>query len=165
MIPKGARQHSKFIKYYITNDGKVWSTISNRFLKPGLSCGRLTVSLGRNETELVHRLVLGAFVGLCPEGMECCHADDNPLNNNLSNLRWDTRSNNMKEGYRNGKYKRLVGEKGYNAKLKEGDVRFIIYLLTTKVLKRKEIAEYFGVSPYTIDGIRKKQNWKHIWSS
>lgn len=165
MIPEGAKQHPKFIKYYITDNGKVWSTISNKWLKPGLSCGRLTVALGRNETELVHRLVLEAFIGPCPDKMECCHADDNPLNNNLSNLRWDTRSNNMKEGYKNGKYKRLVGEKGYNAKLKEEDVRVIIYLLTTKVLKRKEIAEYFNVSPYTVDSIRRKRTWKHIWSS
>ena len=44
----------------------------------------------------IHRLVLVAFVGPCPEGMIGCHNDDNKLNNHLSNLRWDTvQSNNV----------------------------------------------------------------------
>lgn len=47
-------------------------------------------------------LVLEAFVGLCPEGMECCHQDDDRSNNRLENLRWDTHANNVKDGYRNG---------------------------------------------------------------
>lgn len=51
----------------------------------------------------IHRLVLEAFVGPCPEGMECLHADDDPLNNHLSNLRWGTRSENRSDGLRNGR--------------------------------------------------------------
>lgn len=43
---------------------------------------------------LVHRLVLEAFVGPCPPGMECCHGDLDRSNAALSNLRWDTRSAN-----------------------------------------------------------------------
>lgn len=43
---------------------------------------------------LVHRLVLEAFVGPCPPGMECCHKDLDRSNEALSNLRWDTRSAN-----------------------------------------------------------------------
>lgn len=42
----------------------------------------------------VHRLVLEAFQGACPEGMEGCHNDGNPAHNHIDNLRWDTRSNN-----------------------------------------------------------------------
>lgn len=38
----------------------------------------------------VHRAVLEAFIGPCPEGMEGRHWPDlNPLNNHLSNLCWD----------------------------------------------------------------------------
>lgn len=51
----------------------------------------------------VHKLVLTAFVGLCPEGMECCHWDDDPQNNYLSNLRWDTKSANARDKVRNGR--------------------------------------------------------------
>ena len=46
---------------------------------------------------LVHRLVLEAFVGPCPEGMECCHGDGNGCNNRLENLRWDTPRNNHRD--------------------------------------------------------------------
>ena len=48
-----------------------------------------------NAYAQVHRLVMLAFVGPCPVGMEVCHNDNNPQNNALSNLRYDTRKGNM----------------------------------------------------------------------
>lgn len=45
---------------------------------------------GRRTKYLVHRLVLTAFVGPCPDGMEGCHNDGDQANNSLANLRWDT---------------------------------------------------------------------------
>lgn len=51
-------------------------------------------SFGRRRSILVHRLVLEAFDGPCPEGMECRHLDGDPTNNRLANLRWGTRSEN-----------------------------------------------------------------------
>lgn len=43
----------------------------------------------------VHRLVMLAFVGPCPEGMEVCHNDGNRANSQLDNLRYDTHINNI----------------------------------------------------------------------
>lgn len=51
----------------------------------------------------VHRLVLEAFVGPCPDGMECCHANDVHGDNRLENLRWDTPSANARDKIRNGR--------------------------------------------------------------
>ncbi len=51
---------------------------------------------------LVHRLVLDAFSGPCPDGMEACHADGNPGNNRIANLRWDSRSENRYDSVRHG---------------------------------------------------------------
>lgn len=42
----------------------------------------------------VHRLVLEAFVGPCPSGMQGCHNDGDQANNHVDNLRWGTRSEN-----------------------------------------------------------------------
>ena len=56
---------------------------------------------GNISRKYIHRLVLEAFVGPCPNGAEGCHWDDNPLNNNLENLRWDTRSANRQDAVRN----------------------------------------------------------------
>lgn len=55
----------------------------------------------------VHRLVLEAFVGPCPEGMEGCHWDDDNDNNHLSNLRWDTHQANEQDKVRNGGHHQL----------------------------------------------------------
>lgn len=73
------------------------------------SGGRPTVVLSRNETDpnsrrhrRVAHLVLGAFVGPRPDGHVCCHWDDDPANNRLENLRWDTASANRLDSVRNG---------------------------------------------------------------
>lgn len=56
----------------------------------------------KRHTLGVHRLVLLAFVGPCPEEMEACHNDGNPKNNMLENLRWDTRVNNHADKHKHG---------------------------------------------------------------
>jgi hypothetical protein len=58
--------------------------------------------MGSSRVAFVHTLVLEAFVGPRPAGMQCCHYDDNPSNNNLANLRWDTDSANKFDSVRNG---------------------------------------------------------------
>jgi hypothetical protein len=75
-------------------------TVPERILKPGMVRGYERVSLqrdGRTQSLAVHRLVLTAFVGPCPDGMEACHGDADRTNNTLANLRWDTKSANCKE--------------------------------------------------------------------
>lgn len=61
--------------------------------------GHLLINLWKNnkpKSFLVHRLVLEAFIGPCPAGMECRHFPDrNPENNNLENLSWGTREQNQ----------------------------------------------------------------------
>jgi hypothetical protein len=78
-----------------------------RILKAGTQrSGHQIVSLwarGRGKTRAVHRLVLDAFVGPRPPGMECLHANDAAADNRLSNLSWNTRSANMYDRIRNGK--------------------------------------------------------------
>lgn len=47
-------------------------------------------------TKTVHRLVALAFLGQCPDGLEICHGPDpDRSNNRVSNLRYDTRANNL----------------------------------------------------------------------
>lgn len=94
---------------------KVWQTgrwgtrfqrrVTGRILKPGIVRGYERVVLqddGSTENVAVHRLVLLAFVGPCPEGMEACHANDDRRDNRLANLRWDTKSANCLDRTRNG---------------------------------------------------------------
>jgi hypothetical protein len=53
---------------------------------------------GRRHREFVHRLVCLAFHGLPAEGLtDCCHIDDDSLNNRASNLKWGTHQQNIEE--------------------------------------------------------------------
>lgn len=68
--------------------------------------GHIQVSLSRASAVVdvhVHRLVLEAFAGKCPPGLEALHADDVPENNMLTNLRWGTRAENIADRIRNGR--------------------------------------------------------------
>ncbi len=53
---------------------------------------------------LVHRLVLTAFVGPCPDGMVGCHNNGDPTDNRVENLRWDTRSENVRDQIDHGNH-------------------------------------------------------------
>lgn len=82
-----------------------------------LSTKSRNVCLRKNGEYFQYRianLVLLTFVGPCPEGMECCHWDDNWKNNHIDNIRWDTHHNNMLDLVRNGKSTR--GERNGQAK-------------------------------------------------
>jgi hypothetical protein len=66
--------------------------------------GHLYIGLhrGKRTSVQVHRLVLEAFVGACPQGMEALHANGDPADNRLENLRWGTRSENQRDRIRHG---------------------------------------------------------------
>lgn len=73
--------------------------------------GYRTVGLhfaGKSTRATVHRLVLEAFVGKRPEGMECCHGDGDRANNSLSNLRWDTNAANVADKVKHGTNSRTM---------------------------------------------------------
>ena len=80
--------------YLITNNGMVWSRISNRWLKPwkGDEKGHLQIDLGNNYEPYVHRLVYQTFVGPIPKGFVVHHLDKCPENNNVRNLKAMTQS-------------------------------------------------------------------------
>lgn len=54
------------------------------------------------ETKKVHRLVLEAFSGPCPDGMEGCHINGIRHDNRPENLRWDTPKENAADRKRIG---------------------------------------------------------------
>ena len=52
---------------------------------------------GKTYNKKISSLVMLAFVGKRPKGMEVCHNDSNPENNTLGNLRYDTHGGNMND--------------------------------------------------------------------
>src|SRR6185295_1844206 len=89
--------------YEVSDYGDVRSYHRNRLciLKPYIHNDRYHyVQLSKDGVPKwfqVHRLVLEAFVGLCPSGKECRHLDGNGLNNKRRNLKWGTMSENQRD--------------------------------------------------------------------
>lgn len=95
-------------QYEVSDHGVVRSIADQQPLKQYVAnkSGHRRVVLKRPEggrlQQYVHRVVLSAFVGPCPDGMECCHNDGDGTNNRLKNLRWDTTSSNMYDKVKHG---------------------------------------------------------------
>ena len=64
--------------------------------------GYLTVTLGNCDQRRVHCLVMLAFVGPPPKGMEVCHRDGVRPNVTLDNLYYGTRKQNIEDARRHG---------------------------------------------------------------
>lgn len=160
----------RFPNYSITINGKVWSHLSNRWLKSTkqlFGVGYLAINLrqgNKQSKQLIHRLVLETFVGLCPEGMECRHLNGDATNNNLSNLRWGTRAENIKDSQRQGRFIGMnKGTKNGQARLTEQDVRGIIYLWRTNLFLQREIAEIYNINRRHVSQIVNRKRWKCLW--
>ena len=113
-------------------------------------------ALGVRRLAMVHHLVLDAFVGTRPEGMECCHNNSNPSDNHLSNLRWDTHYNNNQDRKNRGMY--LVGSKHHQAKLTKQDVLFIRNSDMTGVV----LAKMHNIGRTQVSRIKRGESWKHL---
>ena len=99
------RGHVRSLARPVRRGSGMW-TQPGRIMRPAVrKCGHLHLVLckdGRQVTRLVHHLVLAAFVGPCPDGLEGCHDNGNPSDNTPGNLRWDTRSSNVLDSVKHG---------------------------------------------------------------
>ena len=105
----------------------------------------------------VHQLVLLTFVGPCPPGMECRHLDDNPSNNNLENLCWGTRKQNMKDRVLNGIA--IRGSQRVESKLTESQVLEARRRYKSGGVYLRVLAAEFGVHPVTLGDAVRGKTW------
>lgn len=174
------RPVSGFPAYIIGSDGSVWSCLKkvghgntrgshtvvsdewHRINPSPLQSGHLRVLLYPGRiSRLVHHLVLEAFVGPCPPGMNCRHFPDrNPANNHVGNVQWGTQTENQRDRVYHGTDCR--GEKSGLAKLTEKDVHQI--RLLSKTTKQEDIGKRFGVSQVAISLILRGKTWAHLKS-
>ena len=98
-------------RYEVSDRGRVWSHYryggtDGRLLKlvPDNN-GYPVVTLHLNGVQSlgkVHRMVMAAFVGPCPDGREVRHLDGDPTNADLRNLAYGTHSENVRDSVRHG---------------------------------------------------------------
>ena len=156
-----------FPGYKVSSAGRVWSepkhgsSTTGMWLKPMKTdrFGHLVVLLrlkGKKYPQYIHKLVLSAFVGSRPGGMEACHNNGDPGNNHVENLRWDTPKANQADRLRHGTSNR--GTRQGMSKLKEDDVRLIRVGLKHGYTQ-EAIAEAFGVGAGTVGDIKLGKSW------
>ena len=144
--------------YMVSSHGRVKSLLSNKMLKIATTNrGRGRVGfLGKNFE--VHRLVAEQFLPKPLGKVEVNHKDGNPLNNNMDNLEWCTREENMRHAVKNGL--RARGEKNGSSKLTKKQVEQIRkdYIYLDNGVK---LANKYGVSHKLIYDIVKGKIWKY----
>lgn len=173
-IPDGFRVIPGYPRYAIDETGTILSICEKGFgaSRPWGKARRITpivnktgyhrVKLshaGHVKPVFVHVLVLTAFVGPCPDGMECRHIDGIRANNRLDNLAWGTAKENSADKALHGTG--VKGEKHPRSKLTVDDI--------LKIRERAadgethiSIAKDFHVSYQTIGSIIKRKAWKHV---
>jgi hypothetical protein len=170
------KEVSGFPGYRVGDDGSVWS----RWRRGGRTHGYILsdvwrLLVGGIDRDGYHKLilcaggkrrhvraailVLEAFVGPCPAGMESCHEDGDNTNDRLSNLRWDTHLNNIRDKRRHGTHQ--TGEKHAFHKFTDDQVREIRARRAAGE-KVTHLAREFKVWPGTISAITTGRHWKHL---
>ncbi len=154
----------EFPQYRVSDSGEILSYCRGkpRLLKVRLTQRKAVVSLRLNGKEYYFRvgpLVLTVFVGPRPLGMDCCHWDGNPMNNRVSNLRWDTRQGNVADSIRHGKV--AVGSRNGQSKLTESDIVSILRQASEGVAIRK-LARIYNVAQATMRAVVRRKSWRHV---
>lgn len=156
--------------YAISSDGLL---VSLRYMHRDVPGGRIklvtTNQWGYKTTRIwknnkaknvwIHRLVLEAFVGPRPDGMECAHLDGNPANNRIENLKWCTKQENL--GHRKTHGTLARGSKQGSSVLTEDQVAAIKAMLKYGV-PQVVIARAVSTTPSTINSINKEKSWTHV---
>lgn len=122
---------------------------------------------GRQER--VHRLVCEAYHGPPPEGFEVCHSDGSRTNNRADNLRWGSKSENVRDSVAHGTHRytqppnetRPRGEKNRSSKLTDSIVAECRHRHANGESGRSLAAE-FGVGSASMSRALRGETWTHL---
>lgn len=158
--------------YQISNTGKVKGLprkyLIERLLKPYISeHGYLMVRLypsGKHKT--IHRLLAEAFIPNPDNKPFVNHKDANKQNNDLNNLEWVTRLENIHHAVRLGLYncKNRRSFKGRHHPLTtlNEDIVLDIREKYSKGANRYQLAEEYSISYNIVNKIVNRITWRHI---
>lgn len=130
--------------YEVSDLGRVRNKRTGHFLKPGaMSGGHVSVCIGKGNSRTVHSLVMDAFKGPPPDGMEILHKDGVKIHNMLFNLAYGTRGENTQDRKWHGTPRKLTVD----------EVRSIKKCLRDGVPQRS-IAAAFSISRGLVSSIK-----------
>lgn len=152
--------------YYITDDGRVWSERTQKYLSPQYDKnGYVKVQMrsidNKSHRYSIHRLVLENFKPIDGmENLQVNHIDGDKLNNNLNNLEWTTCKENIKHAIDNNLRAKINGA----SKLSPEEV-IEIYRRATNGERNIALAKEFNIHPDQVGRIKNKKSWGKITSS
>lgn len=149
--------------YQVSSCGRVRSLRSGspRVLKlAARPDGYLSVWAGEKSMSLVHRLVAQAFLGEPPDGMQVNHIDGDKSNNEVRNLEYVTRKQNMQHALRTGLMPR-DGADNPSAKATEEQIRQAHQMVSSGI-GVKRVAESLGLPHSVVRHAVNGKTWKHL---
>lgn len=107
-----------------------------------------------------HRLAYTLANGEIPEGMNVCHACDNPKCCNPSHLWLGTHADNNKD--RTAKGRSAKGESHRSAKLTPSAVTEIREKYASGQYSQEALSKIYGIAQTGIGYIVRRKHWKHV---
>ena len=147
-------------------NGKAMSRINGERVLSGWidKDGYTLVSLyegSKSGTYKVHRLTASTFIPN-PDNLPCVlHLDDNPSNNEVTNLRWGTQTDNISDMM--SKNRQVKGSSQGGSKLTESDVVDIWNRLKLSE-SQTSIAKSHNISQTVVSRINRGTLWNHLTS-
>lgn len=133
---------------------------------------------GTRKQVKVHRLVLEAFVGPCPDGCVTNHKNGDKADNRLENLEWVTPSENVQhsysvlgttQGFKCGDEsptrkhpERYRGEGNGRSKLSDEQIAAILHAYEHERQTLQALARKYGVGKSTIYHVVCRETWSHV---
>lgn len=91
-----------YCNYEVSNAGRVRNKKTNKFITGYDHFGYLRITLPNRNNVLKHRLVAGAHIPNPDNKPEINHIDGNKQNNDVCNLEWVTRKENVQHAHKIG---------------------------------------------------------------
>lgn len=154
--------------YKASNLGRIYSEYSKMYLKEievdnGKGDIQLKVTLYKDKIPkifTISNLIALTFIGPCPIDEEVCHNNGDPLNNKLSNLRYDTHEGNMEDKLKHGTD--IRGENHPNSIFSNEQILKIIEKYNTGGYTHESLAREYSVHKSTITKILSGINYKYV---
>lgn len=151
-------------RYEVSDQGRVRRKDTDRIRQPsstpsGYKVIVLSTPGGKHRGVYVHREVMRAFVGECPEGCEVSHLNGDNADNTLTNLIYESRVANIRRKQEHGT--QTSGEAHHSSKLCAKNVRKI-WFLAAHGLSQRQIAEFVPVSRTQVGRVLRKECWAEV---
>ena len=143
-------------RYKATASGKIWSNYKKDFMSASIDRYgyfhlKLINNLNIEKTVYIHRMIAITFLGEDYIKNTVNHKDGNKLNNNIENLEWMTKKENLEHAFENNLQKKILNMKSFQD----------VYELYLEGKSIGELAEIFNCYEASIENaIIKFPKWK-----